>query len=137
MDPAAACALLDDQGLHTREGYRERERGLFECASIPHRWPRGATTDDEVRFTASGSRGRVGQLRLDLSLRSRGDVRPVLAAFALLADTLSVRAFARPLPAEARAAIAAGVAGTWRAAGAEVALERIAGAVPALRLTWR
>jgi hypothetical protein len=137
MDPAAACALLEDQGLATRDGYRERGRGLFECASIPHRWPPGATTDDEVRFAASGARGRVGELRLELSLRSRGDVRAVRAAFARLADTLSVRAFGQPLPAEARGAITAGIAGTWRGVWGEVALERIAGSVPALRLIWR
>jgi hypothetical protein len=137
MDPAAACALLGDQGLATRDGYRERQRGLFECASIPHRWPPGATTDDEVRFVASGARGRVSQLRLELSLRSRGDVRAVLAAFARLADTLSGRAFGQPLPTEARGAVAAGIVGTWRGAGGEVALERIAGSVPALRLIWR
>lgn len=137
MDPSAACALLEDQGLAARDGYRERERGWFECASIPQRWPRGATTGDEVRFAASGGRGRVSQLHLELSLRSRGDVRTVLAAFARLADTLSGRAFGQPLPAEARGAVAAGIAGTWRGAGTEVALERITGPVPALRLIWR
>lgn len=137
LDPAAACGLLDDQGVRTREGYREQQRGLFQCASLPHRWPRGATTGDELRFAASGTRGQVGELRLDLSLRSRGDLRPVLAAFASLADTLSVRALGQPLPLEARQAIASGVPGTWGVAGTEVALERIAGSVPALRLIWR
>jgi hypothetical protein len=137
LDPAAACALLEDQGLAARDGYRERQRGLFECASIPQRWPPGATAGDEVRFVASGGRGRVSELRLELSLRSRGDVRTVLAAFARLADTLNGRAFGQPLPAEARGAVAAGIAGTWRGAGTEVALERIAGSVPALRLIWR
>lgn len=137
LDPATACGLLDDQGLRTREGYREHQGGLFQCASIPHRWPRGAATGDELRFVATGTRGQVRELRLDLWVRSRGDLRAVLAAFASLAQTLSERALGQPLPLEARQAIAAGVPGTWRVAGAEVALERIAGAVPGLRLVWR
>lgn len=137
IDPGTACRLLDDEGLRTREGYRETQRGLFQCASIPHRLPRGTTGRDEVRFVATGDRGRARQLQLELALQSRGDLRPVLDAFAALAAALVARGLQQPLPAEVRQAVAAGRPGTWPIGGAAVALEQIAGSVPVLRLVVR
>lgn len=137
IDPAVACGLLDDHGLRVRDGYRDLGRGVFECASIPQRLPRGTTGLDEVRFVATGRRARVGRLQLELSLRSRGDPRPALQAFAALADAMSARGLGQPLPSEARRAITTGIPGAWRVGDAEVALEKIGGAVPALRLFIR
>jgi hypothetical protein len=137
LEPTAACRLLDREGLRAREGYRDSGQGTFRCASVGYPFPRGAVGGDEIRFSATGRRGQVGQLQLELALRSRGDLRPVLDAFASLADALSVRSLGQPLPAEARRAMALGVAGAWRVGRAEVALEKITGAVPSLRFVIR
>jgi len=137
LEPATACSLLDDQGIRTRDGYREAGRGLFRCASTEQRWPPGNPTADTVRYAATGDRGRVRQLELEVSLHSRGDLRPVLQAFARLADTLASAALDRPLPLEAHRALRIGTPGTWEIDGTQVALERITGAEPALRFVIR
>ena len=137
MGPKVACGLLDREGLRTREGYRDSGQGTFRCASVGHPFPRGAVGGDEIRFSATGSRGEVGQLQLELALRSRGDLRAVLDAFASLVDALSVRSVGQPLPADARRAMALGVPGAWHIGRAEVALEKITGAVPSLRFVIR
>ena len=137
IDPTLACSLLDDQGLRVREGYRDAGHRVSQCATVDHPVPRGATGGDAIRFSATGTRGQVRRLQLELALRSRGDVRPALEAFASLADLLSARSLGHPLPTDARRAIATGLPGTWRTAGSELALERIAGAVPSLRFVIR
>jgi hypothetical protein len=137
LAPTAACRLLDDQGLRTRDGYRDLGQGVFRCASIGHRLPRGSAAPDEAHYAATGDRGRARQLQLDLAMHSRGDVRGVLDAFAGLADAMTSRSLGEPLPADARQAIALGVAGTWRVGGADLSLERVGGAVPALRFVIR
>jgi hypothetical protein len=110
---------------------------VFSCASIAHRLPRGSPSPDEARYTAIGDRGRARELQLDLALHSRGDLRAVLDAFVVLVEAVTSRALGKPLPAGARQAIALGVPGSWRVGGAELSLERIGGAVPALRFVVR
>jgi hypothetical protein len=137
IDPTLACGLLGDQGLRVRDGYRDAGRGAHRCTTIDQPFPRGASGGNRVRFSAAGTRARVDQLQLELALGSTGDGRPVLEAFAALSDLLSARSLGRPLPAEARRAVATGIPGTWRSADAEVALERITGAMPSLRFVIR
>lgn len=137
LDPTAACRLLDDHGLRTRDGYRDVGQGVFRCASIGHRLPRASPAPDEAHYAATGDRGRARQLQLDLALHSRGDVRAVLDAFTVLAEALTSRSLGQALPADARQAIARGLPGTWRVGGADLLLERIGGAVPALRFVIR
>jgi hypothetical protein len=137
LDPTAACRLLDDHGLRTRDGYRDVGQGVFRCASIGHRLPRTSPAPDEAHYAATGDRGRARQLQLDLALHSRGDVRAVLDAFTVLAEALTSRSLGQALPADARQAIARGLPGTWRVGGADLSLERIGGAVPALRFVIR
>lgn len=136
-DPTIACGLLADQRLPARGGYRERRDGAYGCRSAPQRLAVGRPLPHEVLYQAVGDRGRVAQLQLELALRSPGEVRPAYRELARLAGLLTVRALDQPLPAEAAQAIGIGVPGTWGVAGAEIALERIAGAEPALRVVIR
>jgi hypothetical protein len=137
IDPAVACRLLDSQGLRTRDGYRDSGHGLFQCQSAQHRLPRGSIAGEEVRYVATGDPGRVRTLQLDLSLRSRGELRPVLESFGVLAEALTAGSLGLPLPRDAAASIAQGVPGSWKVGGADLALERIVGALPALRFVIR
>lgn len=137
LDPTAACRLLDDHGIRTRDGYRDLGQRVFRCASIGHRVPRGSPAADEVHYAATGDRGRVRQLQLELALHSRGDLRAVLEAFAVLADAMVARSLDQPLPAEARRALGLGIPGAWYLGGADLSLERIGGAVPTLRFVIR
>jgi hypothetical protein len=137
LDPTAACRLLDDHGIRARDGYRDLGQRVFRCASIGQRLPRGSPAPDEVHFAATGDRGRVRQLQLELALHSRGDLRAVLEAFAVLADAMVARSLDQPLPAEARRALHLGIPGAWRVGGADLSLERIGGAVPSLRFVIR
>ena len=137
LDPTAACRLLDDHGLRTRDGYRDVGQGVFRCASIGHRLPRGSPAADEAQYAATGERGRARQLQLDLALHTRGDLRAVLEAFAVLADAMATRSLGQPLPVDVRRAIALRASGTWHVGGADLLLERVDGAVPALRFVIR
>ncbi len=137
LDPTAACRLLDDHGIRTRDGYHDLGQRVFRCASIGHRVPRGSPAADEVHYAAMGDRGRVRQLQLELALHSRGDLRAVLEAFAVLADAVAMHSLGVPLPAEARRALGLGIPGTWRVGGADLSLERIGGVVPTLRFVIR
>ena len=137
IDPALACGLLGDRGLPTRGGYQDGGQGVFRCASIGQRLPRASRSPDEVRFAATGDRGRVRQLQLELVRGSRGDQRSALDAFVELAQTLVVRSLGQPLPDDARRAIVMGIAGAWRVGRSEIGLEKIVGALPMLRLVIR
>lgn len=136
-DPRTACGLLTDQRLPVRDGYREQQDGSFRCESAPRPLVTGRSVPHEIRYRAVGSRGRVGQLQLALALPSPGDVQPAYGELARLAGLLTMRALDQPLPAEAAQAISIGIPGTWPVSGAEIALERIAGAEPALRFVIR
>ena len=137
LDPTVACRLLDDHGIRTRDGYRDLGQRVFRCASIGHRVPRGSPAADEVHYAATGDRGRVRRLQLELALHSRGDLRAVLEALAVLAEALTSRSLGQALPADARQAIARGLPGAWQVGGTDLSLERVGGAVPALRFVIR
>ena len=136
-DPTIACRLLADQRLPARDDYRERRDGAYGCLSGPQRLAVGRPLPHEIRYQAVGDRSRVAQLQLGLALRSPGEVQTAYRELARLADLLTTRALATALPEEAVRAIGAGTPSTWPVAGAEVALERIVGAAPALRFVIR
>ena len=136
-DPATACALLGDQQLAARDGYRAQRDGTYRCRSAPQRLAIGRPLPHEIRYRAIGNRGRVEQMQLELLLRSPSDAQPAYGELARLAGLLTRRALGQTLPEGASQAIDAGTAGSWPVDGAEIALERITGAEPALRFLIR
>lgn len=136
-DPATACGLLADQRLPARDGYRAQRDGDYQCHSAPQRLAIGRPQPHEIAYQAIGNRGRVEELQLELALRSPGEAQPAYRELARLAGLLTTRALGQTLPEDAARAIAMGVPGTWPAAGAKIALERITGAEPALRFVIR
>ena len=135
--PTSACRLLADQRLPAHDGYREQRDGAYGCRSAPQRLAAGRPLPHEIRYQVVGDRGRVAQLQLELTLRSPGEVQTAYRELARLADLLTIRSLGRALPEEAVRAIGAGTPGTWLVARAEIALERIVGAAPALRFVIR
>jgi hypothetical protein len=133
-DPATACGLLADQRLPARGAQRD---GDYECHSAPQRLAIGRPLPHEIGYQAIGNHGRVAQLQLELVLRSPGEAQPAFRELARLAGLLTTRALGQTLPEDAARANAMGEPGTWPAAGAKIALERITGAEPALRFVIR
>jgi hypothetical protein len=124
--------------LPAHDGYRERRDGSYGCRSAPQRLAVGSPLPHELRYQAVGDRGRVEQLQLELALRSPGEAQTAYRELARLANLLTSRSLGRGLPEEVARAIGAGTPGTWLpVAGVEIALERIVGAVPALRFVIR
>jgi tRNA nucleotidyltransferase (CCA-adding enzyme) len=67
---AAVVATLDRLGVHTREGYRVRERVLEACAALPH----PATTDADLRWLSTrGEPWLVLGVRGDLDALARAE----------------------------------------------------------------
>jgi hypothetical protein len=137
LDPVAACGLLADQRLPVRGGYRQLRDGSYACGSFRHKLRFGTPALHEVRYQGFGDHARVTRLQLELFLRSRGEVQPAFRELARLTGLLTERALNTPLPPEAEQAILAGTPGTWPLAGSELAVERITGAEPALRVVIR
>ncbi len=79
LEPVAACAALAEEGLGARGGYRENAGGGFRCNSFRKALVAGNNAQNEIRFSALGDKTLVHELRLELTVRSRGDTQRSIA----------------------------------------------------------
>jgi hypothetical protein len=139
LDPETACSALADVGLGARGGYRGRPGGTHRCDSRRKTIIAGNAAQDEIRFSALGSEHAVDELRLELTIRSRGNVQRAHRRLAEYADQLTRNTLALGLPAPVNEAILSAVNGEWTGGGRDFALRRttVADGLYALRLTIR
>ncbi|HEU4406717.1 MAG TPA: hypothetical protein VFS43_15730 [Polyangiaceae bacterium] len=121
-DPHEACAYLDGRGYKNRgyKAYNPMVPNELTCQSLNRKVGGGTAVVGEAGFYYSvvGGPERADHMRLRVDLvRGGADEQAGLAEFAATAEELSRLAFKAPLPDEARAALKAGTAGTWRIEG--------------------
>lgn len=139
LDPAAACATLSEEGLGARGGYRKNAGGGYRCNSIRKTLVAGNSAQNEIRFSALGDASLVRELRLELTVRSRGDTQRSHRQMSDYATALAQNALSTELPPEAVQAMLSGVSGQWANDGIDYRLRRdtVADGLYALRLTIR
>lgn len=135
--PAEACSVLGDSGLAARGEYRETSSGHYRCDSRRKTIVGGNNAQNEVRFSALGDAAEVRELRLELTVKSRGDTQRSHRKLAEYADSLTQNTLGSPLPEAVEAAILSGVSGQWTLDGRNVQLRRdtVADGLYALRLS--
>ncbi|RYZ40705.1 MAG: hypothetical protein EOO72_08380 [Myxococcaceae bacterium] len=129
--PTTACAYLAPEGLGGGGAYKKMG-DEWTCASpgLNLSAPNSAGLANTLRFFAEGSQAWVGTLKLYANVNVPGQAPALQKRMGELAAQLTQRALGAELPADARAALTAGRAGTWRvggvdaSAGARVTLER-------------
>lgn len=139
LEPVAACAALAEEGLGARGGYRENAGGGFRCNSFRKALVAGNNAQNEIRFSALGDKTLVHELRLELTVRSRGDTQRSHRQLSEYATALTENALSAKLPPEVAQAMLSGVSGQWASKGFDYQLRRdtVADGLYALRLTIR
>lgn len=113
--------------------------GIFRCDSGRHTIVAGEGAQDEIRFSALGTEQEVEELRLVLTVRSRGNEQRAHRKLAEYAGELAQDLLQTSLPEEATDAILSAVSGSWESGGLTFALRRstVADGRYALRLSIR
>jgi hypothetical protein len=139
LDPEEACSALADAGLPTRGGYSSRRDGTFRCDSRRRTIVAGEGAQDEIRFSALGTEQAVEELRLVLTVRSRGNVQRAHRRLAEYAGGLAQDLLQTTLPQAVTDAILSAVSGSWESNGLTFGLRRstVADGLYALRLSIR
>lgn len=139
LDPEMACSALAGAGLGTRGGYRGQPGETHRCDSRRKPIVAGNAAQHEIRFSALGSGQSVDELRLELTIRSRGDLQRAHRRLAEYAEQLAQNTLQANLPAPVKEAILSAVNGEWTEGGRTFALRRttVANGLYALRLTIR
>ena len=139
LDPEKACSALSGEGLGARGGYRGRPGETHRCDSRRKTIVAGNAAQDEIRFSALGSEQSVDELRLELTVRSRGDVQRAHRRLAEHADQLTRNTLGSGLPSPVEDAILSALNGEWTEGDRNFALRRttVANGLYALRLTIR
>ena len=125
LKPEVACALLADQGLAVAGGYEASGGGTFSCSSFKKILPVGDSAPDTLQFLAQGSQETVTRLKVELDLRSPGEVQAALRMLLAPVKVLIERVLGASVPEEAQVAIRSGVSGDWRVASATLTVARI------------
>jgi hypothetical protein len=125
LTPQTACNLLADQGLAATGGYLPAGGGVYLCSSFKKVLPVGDAVPDTLQFFAQGSAEAVTTLKLELDLRSPGDVQAALRMLLAPVGALTERVLGAQVPEQAQVAIRSGVSGSWPVAGATLKAERI------------
>lgn len=124
LDPTRACELLADQGLDAAGAYRATVSGVYVCSSFEKTIPAGETAPDTLRFFAQGSQTAVKEVRVELALKSPGDVQVAFRHLLQSVQAMTRGALGAEVPDAAQVAIRSGVTGSWPVGGATLTVER-------------
>ncbi len=125
LKPQVACNLLAEQGLPAAGGYQPTGFGAFVCSSFKKTLPLGDGAPDTLQFLAQGTEDSVTQLRVELEIRSPGDIQAALRMLLAPVVTLTQRVMGETPPEPAQVAIRSGVSGIWPMGGRTLRFERI------------
>lgn len=137
LQPEEACGLLADKGLRTVGAYAATGAGVSVCSSFEKVIPAGEPVFDTLKFLALGTPEVVNQLRVELTLKSPGDVQVAFRYLLEAVEALAQRALGAPIPDAARVAIRSGVTGSWAVGRATLTLDESSGFARTLRATLR
>ncbi len=137
LKPEEACGLLADKGLRTVGGYAATGAGVFLCSSFEKVIPAGEPIPDTLKFLALGTPQAVTELRVELALKSPGDVQVALRLLYEAVEALAQRALGAQVPEAAQVAIRSGVIGSWPVGRATLTLDESSGFGRTLRATLR
>ena len=123
LDPSAACGAL--QEFHLDAGtYRPAGGDRYECISRKRRLPFGEPLQNEIRYSAHGTRERVERVELHLDMLGRRGVQPTLGRLLEYTEVLFQSLLGGAVGEDISAALLAGGYGEWDHAGASVRLLR-------------
>jgi len=123
LDPLAACGALQEFRLDAGT-YRPADGDRYECTSRKRRLPFGEPLQNEIRYSAHGTRERVERVELHLDMLGRRGVQPTLGRLLEYTEVLFQSLLGSPVSDEISDALLAGGYGEWDHAGATVRLLR-------------
>ena len=123
LDPPAACGALREFRLDAGT-YRPAGGGRYECTSRRLRLPFGEPLQNEIRYSAQGSRERVERVELHLDMFGRRGVQPTLGRLLEYTEVLFQSLLGGAVSDEISDALLAGGYGEWEHASARVRLLR-------------
>jgi hypothetical protein len=122
--PDIICQWMNPERFAGSGKYTRAKDDLYRCATLRKPINRGEPPGSDVRYVAQGTATAIGQVRLELRMRSFRQPQQTLKRFHAYADALTRLALSIGLPEEAGRSIRSGVIGEWQISGKTIRLEK-------------